>query len=181
MELVKVDSWVGPAWFIVLEAKVWTMSRSRIATKHHRFLYLILPVILHPMNILHRHQDQLRQDHNHLTIFEEKMEYLGIRGTAYSLIQSYLTERTAFSEVQGYTGKLWKCGPYSVVQSGKMSGQYFGIYTVEMTMISQIIKDNSLYQYITGELPSNDKTTNTSNTGYIDIWTIYVVIKIWRN
>ena len=49
-----------------------------------------------------------------------------------------------------------------------MSGQYFGIYTVEMTLISQIIKDDSLYQYITGELPTNNKTTKTSSTGYVD-------------
>ena len=37
-----------------------------------------------------------------------------------------------------------------------------------MTLIGSIIKDDQLFEYITGQLPLNNKTTNIASTGYVD-------------
>ena len=101
-------------------------------------------------------------------ILLEKMEHLGLRGRSYSLIESYLSERFSYCEVQGFAGKLIKCGPYSVIQGGKLSGQFYGIYTIEMTQIAQILQNDQFYTYITGENLSHDKTSETNSTGYVN-------------
>ena len=81
----------------------------------------------------------------------EKFHHIGVRGKPYMVIQSYLTDRKAFVEVQGYKGETKQCRPYSVIQGGKLSGQFFGVYTLETTKIEEIIRNPVEYKFITGE------------------------------
>ena len=71
----------------------------------------------------------------------EKFEHIGLRGIPYQIIQSYLTDRHQFIDVQGYFSPIYKCRPYSVVQGGKFSGQFFQVYTLEMTKIDKAINN----------------------------------------
>ena len=76
-------------------------------------------------------------------ILLQKFEHIGVRGKAYQVIQSYLEDRNYFCEVQGFHGTLKKCRPYSVIQGGKLSGQFFGVYTLEMVKISQMLRNEN--------------------------------------
>ena len=96
------------------------------------------------------------------------MEHVGIRGKPYSEIQSYLSNRSVFCEVQGYTSKLTKSNPISVIQGGKMSGQFFGIFTIEMTQIEALLKNPQAFEYITGTQLTNDLSSDIASCGYVD-------------
>merc|ERR1711954_612432 len=83
---------------------------------------------------------------DHLILLQ-KMEHIGIRGKPLEVIQSYLSERQSYCEVQGFCGKLRPSRAYSVIQGGKLSGQFFGIFTIEMTMLKKVMENESLFRY----------------------------------
>merc|ERR1711954_156051 len=85
------------------------------------------------------------------SILLEKFEHIGLRGTPYLVIQSYLTERQQFVDVQGYTSALMPCRQYSVIQGGKLSGQFFGVFTLEMSQITKLANNEDDTKYITGK------------------------------
>ena len=49
-----------------------------------------------------------------------------------------------------------------------MSGQFFGVYTLENTAVGEIMKDTDEIKYITGEDDFHDVTTTIDSTGYVD-------------
>merc|ERR1711954_550241 len=73
------------------------------------------------------------------TILLEKFEHIGLRGKPYRVVESYLSGRQHYTEVQGYTSSLRPCRQYSVIQGGKLSGQFFRVFTLEMSQISDVI------------------------------------------
>ena len=58
------------------------------------------------------------------SILLEKMENIGVRNKEYSFIQSYLEDRKTYCKVQGFNGTIRDSKPYSVIQGGKLSGQF---------------------------------------------------------
>ena len=55
-----------------------------------------------------------------------------------------------------------------MIQGGKLSGQFFGVFTLEMTQISRIIKDVEFFREITGNIPANNQTSDLASAGYVD-------------
>ena len=98
----------------------------------------------------------------------QKFEHIGVRGKPYFLIQSYLDQRNAYVEVQGYSSDLRRCRPYSVIQGGKLSGQFFSVYTLETTKLDEIMKNNDELKFISGETLTESNKTELQSTGYVD-------------
>ena len=98
----------------------------------------------------------------------EKFEHVGLRGKPYQVVESYLDDRHHYVEVQGYPSSLRKCRRYSVIQGGKLSGQFFGVYTLEMSQIEETMNNEESYRYITGEDITHDKTSTINSSGYVD-------------
>ena len=73
----------------------------------------------------------------------QKMEHIVLRGKVYAIVESYPTDRKTRSSRQG----------------GKLSGQFFGIYTLEMTRIDEIINNEESFKYITGRNIKHNKTS----------------------
>ena len=101
-------------------------------------------------------------------ILLEKFEHVGLRGKPYQVVESYLSDRLHYVEVQGYPSSLRKCRRYSVIQGGKLSGQFFGVYTLEMSQIEDSINNEEAYRYITGDDITHDKTSTINSSGYVD-------------
>merc|ERR1711954_252121 len=87
---------------------------------------------------------------------------------AYQLVESYLSDRHHYVEVQGYHSSLRECRRYSVIQGGKLSGQFFGVYTLEMSQIEETMNNDENYKYITGEDLTHNKTSTIKSSGYVD-------------
>ena len=80
-----------------------------------------------------------------------KMEHVGLRGIALKLMTNYLQDRKIYSEVQGAFSKLRTMPSKSVVQGSKMSGFLFTIYSLEISQIPKMMKNERIYQLLTGE------------------------------
>ena len=102
------------------------------------------------------------------SIMLEKMEHVGIRGKPYAVIESYLSNRRTYCEVQGFTSNTKDSKPYSVIQGGKLSGQFFGVFTLEMTQIAQTLRNPEVFKFITGKKLSNNCTSKVSSCGYVN-------------
>ena len=83
-----------------------------------------------------------------LILLLDKFEHIGIRGKGYALIECFLAGRSTYCEVQGYIGLFKKSQPCSVIQGSRLSGQFFGIYTLEMKVIWEIMQDEVFYEFI---------------------------------
>ena len=101
-------------------------------------------------------------------ILLEKMEHMGVCDKEYSIIQSYLENRSYYCEVQGFLGPLRKAKPYSVIQGDKLSGQFFGVYTLEMTQINKLIENQELYKFITGRNYWHNNSNKLVSSKYVD-------------
>ena len=49
-----------------------------------------------------------------------------------------------------------------------MSGQFVGVYTLEMSQIEESINNEETYKYITGEEITHNKTSTINSSGYVD-------------
>ena len=47
-------------------------------------------------------------------------------------------------------------------------GQFFGIFTIEMTLMKMIMKDKELFKFITGRKFSHNNTSKQESEGYVD-------------
>ena len=65
-------------------------------------------------------------------------------------------QQKTFVEVQGYLGDTKQCQPYSGIQGGKLSGQFFGVYTLETTAVGEIMNEKEEIKFITGEDNTSD-------------------------
>ena len=80
-----------------------------------------------------------------------KIEHVGLRGVALKLMSSYLLERQIYSEVQGSFSKLKTMPNKSVVQGSILSGFLFTIYSLEVSYIPKMMKNEKIYKMLTGE------------------------------
>ena len=55
-----------------------------------------------------------------------------------------------------------------MIQGGKLSGQFFGVFTLEMTQIERPIRNNEDYKMITGQDLTHDNSSVINSAGYVD-------------
>ena len=82
---------------------------------------------------------------DHLILLE-KLEHIGFRGPAYSLIENYLSDRSFYVEVQGSYSDLTKMPPVSVVQGSKLSSLFYTLYTLKKWRVNIIMRHPKKYE-----------------------------------
>ena len=97
-----------------------------------------------------------------------KLEHLGIREKEHNLLLTYLTDREAYTEVQGFHSKIKTQPNCSVIQGGKLSSTLYTLYTLDVTEIKEILNDNDTYKEIVGKDMVIEDDKDTESTGYID-------------
>ena len=97
-----------------------------------------------------------------------KLEHIGIRDKEHNILKTYLTDRDAYTDVQGFFSKLKKQPDCSVIQGGKLSSTLYTLYTIDVTEIKEIMKSNEAYREIVDEDMSITEQNDTESTGYID-------------
>ena len=74
-------------------------------------------------------------------ILMNKLEHLGIHDKEHNIIYTYLTDRMAYTEIQGFHSTIKKQPNCSVIQGGKLSSTLYTTYTLDVTELSQIMND----------------------------------------
>ena len=69
---------------------------------------------------------------------KEKMIHIGIHQNSINTIMSYLSERKQAVYINGNTSDTLLTGPYSVSQGSILSGNFYLIYTLDMTLQTHI-------------------------------------------
>ena len=80
-----------------------------------------------------------------------KLENMGFRDKAYRLIESYLADRTFYTEVQGFSSGVKFMPTVSVVQGLKLSSLFYSLFTVDTLNFYKIMQDPVLYKQLTGK------------------------------
>ena len=74
------------------------------------------------------------------------LEHIGFRNLELEVMTTYLTKRKAFVEVQGFFSKIVAMPDCLVVQGSKLSTTLYPIYTLAITKIKEVMKDNEKLQ-----------------------------------
>ena len=82
------------------------------------------------------------------SILIKKLKHYGISNNAASLIESFLSNRKCFVEIQGHRSKTKTCPPCSVIQGSKLSGFMYTIYSIEVPLLPKIMKDQQLAELL---------------------------------
>ena len=74
-------------------------------------------------------------------ILIKKLEYYRIKGRILKLLESYLSRRYQYTEVDNIQSKIEVSPACSVIQGSKLSGLLYLIYTNEVGKLQQLMKD----------------------------------------
>ena len=83
-------------------------------------------------------------------ILAKKLEYYNFKGNELKLMKSYLSGWKQFVEVDTKRSKLINSLPYSVIQGSKLSGLLYNIYTNEIPLLQNILRNKDYFKKITG-------------------------------
>ena len=78
------------------------------------------------------------------TVLVKKLKFYGISNNAAELMASFLSNRKTFVEIQGFRSSEIATPPCSVVQGSKLSGFLYTIYSIEIPLIPQILKNQQI-------------------------------------
>ena len=79
-------------------------------------------------------------------LLKTELEHLGIRWLELELICTYLEDRYAFVEIQGYQSKLKLQPTCSVTQGSKLTSIFHTTYMLDITEVDQIMNETDLYK-----------------------------------
>merc|ERR1712081_99448 len=68
-----------------------------------------------------------------------KLEHIGVRGKEQELMRTYLTERQAYVEIQGFHSHLTPQPNCSVIQGSRLSTTLYTTYTLDVTEVESIM------------------------------------------
>ena len=74
-------------------------------------------------------------------ILIRKLEFYGVHKNTLELIESYLTDCKQYTELQNKQSNMVESLPCSVVQGSKLSSFMYTIYTNEIPLIHQLLKN----------------------------------------
>ena len=80
------------------------------------------------------------------TVLVKKLKFYGLSNNAAELMTSFLSNRKTFVEIQGFRSKETTTPPCSVVQGSKLSGFLYTIYSIEIPLIPQILRNQQLIE-----------------------------------
>ena len=101
-------------------------------------------------------------------ILLKKLSYYGIGEKTNKLIESYLTERTEYTEINNRKSDLQEALPCSVVQGSKLSSLLYTIYTNEIPLLHNLMKDEEWMNKNLDKNVTTYSTTNHTTVNYID-------------
>ena len=78
------------------------------------------------------------------TILLKKLKFYGISNSASDLLESFLFNRRTFVEIQGYRSEEIQSSPCSVIQGSILSGFLYTLYSIEIPLIPNILKNQQL-------------------------------------
>ena len=97
-----------------------------------------------------------------------KLEHIGVRGSELEILRTYLMDRNAYVEIQGYTSEVLSQPNCSVVQGSKLSTTLYTIYTLDITEVKKIMTNPEEFKRIVGKDKQQTTETNVRSTGYIN-------------
>ena len=101
-------------------------------------------------------------------ILIKKLQYYGVSDITIQIIESFLTKRKQFVEIQGRKSETKDCMNYSVVQGSKLSSLLFLIYTNEVSQIHELMKDDQWMRENMKEAPTSYTNVKHCNVAYVD-------------
>ena len=76
-----------------------------------------------------------------ISILIRKLEFYEVGKNTLELMESYLTDRKQYTELQNKQSNMVDSLPYSVVQGSKLSTLMYTIYTNEIPLLHQLLKN----------------------------------------
>ena len=98
----------------------------------------------------------------------KKLEFYGVKGPELKLLESYLSNWQQFVEVDTFRSNLIKNLPCSCIQGSKLSGILYTIYTCEIPLVKNLMKNTPLYRAITETDPPNFKAPKHDIDTFVD-------------
>ena len=98
----------------------------------------------------------------------EKMEYYGIKNREKEFFQSYLSERMQYVEINTKKSKVRQMPPCSVIQGSRLSGFLYTVYTNEIPLIKELMKDEEAVRKLLGEELEVKKDIDHETINYVD-------------
>merc|ERR1711954_349084 len=84
-------------------------------------------------------------------ILVRKLEFYGCSKESTNFIQSFLSDRSFFVEIQGFCSSLKSLGNCSVVQGSKSGVFFYSVYTIEVTSLPLVMRDAAKFLKFTGK------------------------------
>ena len=97
-----------------------------------------------------------------------KLEHYSIRGKTLELFKSFLENRFSYVHLETFNSNKLILGQYGCVQGSKISGLLYILYTNEIPLIVNIIKQPDILIYITGQNPPNFTNITHKTINYVD-------------
>ena len=102
------------------------------------------------------------------SILVNKLEFYGIKGKEKQLFQSYLTNRTQFTQIQTKRSKLINSMNCSVIQGSRLSGLLYIIYTNEIPLLYKLMQEKEWYQKNMKENPTKYDNVEHATINFVD-------------
>ena len=96
------------------------------------------------------------------------LEHVGIQNLELEIFTTYLTNRKAYVDVQGFTSRLIDMPDCSGVQGSKLSTTLYTVYTLDSTAVGEVMNDKNHYMEIVGKEPDEVESPDHNSIGYID-------------
>ena len=101
-------------------------------------------------------------------ILLKKLEFYGIRGKSLKLMESFLSDRKTYVNIDTFSSNMIEQGPWSCIQGSKLSGLLYTLYTNEIPEVKKLMQQPENYKKITRK-PLPKKYNNTHTTiNYVD-------------
>ena len=74
----------------------------------------------------------------------KKIEYYGVTGMELGLFKSYLSNRKQYADINTKKSDMIDCLDCGVIQGSKLSGLLYTIYTNEVPILQEVLKDEEI-------------------------------------
>ena len=96
-----------------------------------------------------------------------KLEFYGVEGTELNLFRSYLDCRKQYTDINTKKSETITCLPNGVVQGSKLSGLLYTLYTNEVPLLQNILKNKEVCETI-GIEPQDDGSIDHVVVNFVD-------------
>ena len=86
-----------------------------------------------------------------------KLQYYGVEGSELNLLKTYLSNRQQYTDINTKKSATINCLPCGVVQGSKLSGLLYTLYTNDVLLLQEILKNKNVCEIVGAEFQENLK------------------------